>query len=216
MRGAPETKAFSDQSDLLACHYIWEQNLKQFQQQNRLSDDEKATLYAVNAAHHTTFIYVSCSMEVRETPYDAHIERFRDIVRHCKFVLESKPANRAPVAHFSFDVSIIPILHFVAIHCRCPSTRRQAVALLARNPPREGMWDPQQVVVVAKRTIELEERQVDRVTGWPVEESRMWQCVIQADMDRNGGFWARFLPVRWVGVMDENGRQKILEEFFVL
>jgi hypothetical protein len=155
-------------------------------------------------------------MEVRETLYDSHIERFRDIVRHCEFVIDSKPATQAPVAHFSFDVSITSMLYFVAIHCRCTSTRRQAVDLLARNPPREGLWDPQQVVVVLERAIELEERQVGVVTGWPAEELRIWQYVIQADIDRNGGFWASFLPARWVGVKDENGRQKTLEEFFLL
>jgi hypothetical protein len=40
--------------------------------------------------------------------------------------------------------------------------------------------------------------------------------VIDANMDRNGGFWAYFLPVGWAGQLTPDGKQKLMQEFFRL
>ncbi|KAF2128923.1 hypothetical protein P153DRAFT_28521 [Dothidotthia symphoricarpi CBS 119687] len=205
-----------NQSNLLACHHSWLQNFDLFEQNNKLSKEERVASSALKASYYSTFIYLSCSDEASETQYDAHNDQFKEIIHHARLVIDSMAPTTAYAAHYTFDISIIPQLHFVATRCRCPSTRREAVALLARNPPREGLWDSQQHVVVSRRLIEMEESQVDSVTGWPVQETRLWGCVINADMDRNGGFWTSFLPARWVGRLDQNGKPRLLEEFFVL
>ena len=67
------------------------------------------------------------------------------------------PRSSKAAAHFTFEISIIPYLFFAATYCRCPITRRECVALLERNPPREGLWDAKQCAVLARRTIEIEE-----------------------------------------------------------
>jgi hypothetical protein len=67
-----------------------------------------------------------------------------------------------------------------------------------------------------QRVIEMEEEEVDPVTGWPVERKRFWSCVINADMDRNGGFWAFFTPAAWMHERMADGRYRMREEFFVL
>jgi hypothetical protein len=172
---------------------------------------------ALKVSHYATLISVSCSSKLLETPFDAHLEHFKEINRHSKLVIDSLDKQSRPhAANFTFDIAVIPPLNLCATRCRCPATRREAVALLARNPPREGLWDSKQHVLVANRAIEIEEREVDPNTGWPVEEVRLWLCTINAEMDRNGGFWASYLPARWVGELDVNGKQKLLWEFFVV
>lgn len=109
----------------------------------------------------------------------------------------SSNTRPGPAANFTFEVSLIPSLHFSALRCRCPLTRREAISLLALNPPREALWDAEQHVAVAKREIEIEESEIDPATGWPAESSRLWCAVIDGNMDRNGGFWVTFAYAVW-------------------
>jgi hypothetical protein len=62
----------------------------------------------------------------------------------------------------------------------------------------------------------MEEGELDPETGWPVERTRLWSAVIDANMDCNGGFWAYFMPVDWVGQLTRDGKQKLMQEFFRL
>lgn len=127
-------------------------------------------------------------------------------------------------ANFTFEISIIPCLYLTATRCRCPITRRKAVSLLALNPPREGLWDAEQHLAVANRVIEIEEKEVDPDTGWPVESSRLWCAVIDGNMDQNGGFWVIFALANWVlagsqFLRGNNERRRLdaqWEEWFVL
>jgi hypothetical protein len=216
LRQEPSTESYEEKDNLVACHRIWYENMRRFEQHNKLSAEEAIATSALKASYHTTFVYVSCSASVIEKTYDAYLDHFKKIVHHARVVIDSTPPTNANTAHFTFDILIIPQLYFVATRCRCPTTRREAVALLERNPPREGLWDAQQHVVVSNRAIELEEAKVDPSTGWPVEETRIWNCTVKAGMDHNGGFWVAFIPARWIGTVDANGSQKTLYEYFVL
>ncbi|KAI4954040.1 hypothetical protein J4E91_001749 [Alternaria rosae] len=207
---------YQERDNLLACHHVWYENMRRFEKQHALSGDELIAASALKVSYHTTFVYVSCSATVIEKTYDNYLDHFKEILRHAQAIIDSRPPTNPNTAHFTFDIAIIPQLYFVATRCRCPVTRREAVALLERNPPREGLWDVQQHVVVSKRAIEMEEAEVNPDTGWPVEETRLWNCIIKAGMDRSGGFEATFLPATWIGLVDANGNQKMIREFFVL
>lgn len=100
-------------------------------------------------------------------------------------------------AHFTFEISVIPPLHFVATRCRCPITRREAVALLETNPPREGLWDVETHIAVAKRVIEIEETILDPGTGWPAERSRLWCSVHDGRGYHEGKILVTFAFAEW-------------------
>ena len=131
-------------------------------------------------------------------------------------------------ANFTFEISLVPTLHHVTVRCRCPETRREALRLLELNPPREGYWDAEVHAAVARRVIELEEREIDPETGWPAKKSRLWCAVPDSNMDRNGGFWVSFAWAWWVQEQREKGavfseRDRLMrrpdaqwEEWFVL
>lgn len=212
----PTPEDWQRKNCLLECHSAWIGKLEILEKQVQQSMEQKIAANALRASHYTTFIYVSCSMEVNEMWFDAYIDEFKTILYHANIVVDYSAHRTSYGPHFTFEISIIPQLYFVATRCRCPTTRREAVAILARNPPREGLWDSQQHVLVSNRAIEIEEDEIDSVTGWPVERTRLTSCVISADMDRNGGFWVTFLPARWVGELGPDGKQKLQQEFFHL
>jgi hypothetical protein len=202
--------------NMLSCQSGWYRALETYRDEHHLSNAEELAVSAMLLAHHATNIWNKCSLEVNETLYDAHLEDFKTMLYHGERLLNSMDLKVAQhAAKFTFEVSIIPSVYFVATRCRCPTTRRKAVALLARKPPREGLWDAEQTLMVAQRVIELEEKELDPTTGWPVEKTRLWSCVIDANMDNKGGFWARFMPVIWVYERTASGKPKILQEYFV-
>lgn len=205
------------QRDLLECHYSWRHNLNLFEKQHVLSKEELIVLSGLKISYHATLIYLSGATELRQSYFDAHLETFKKILHHGKIILDAQSHTTMPAARFTFEISIIPPLYFVATRCRCPTTRREAVSLLERNPPREGLWDAEQQALVSKRVIEMEESKLDPVTGWPVEETRLASCLIDANMDQHGGFWVSFLPARWLGVTPpEVLPTKIIWERFVM
>ncbi|CAO2655300.1 Nn.00g103640.m01.CDS01 [Neocucurbitaria sp. VM-36] len=211
------TEDLKHQRDLLDCHRSWYHNLELLERQQKLSKDEQIASSALRASYYSTFIYLTCAADVRQTPYDAFTEPFKKILHHSKIVIDSSTLPTLHAARFTFDISIIPPLYFVGCRCRSPAIRREAVALLARNPPREGLWDAEQHVVVTNRLIEMEEKEVDPETGWPVERTRFWSSVVDANMDRDGGFWVSFLLAQWLGVVGpEVLKTKLIWERFVL
>jgi hypothetical protein len=213
----PFTAEELEQHDLmLSCQADWYRALKTYRDEHHLSDTDELAVSALLMHHHATHVWALCSPEVNETLFDAHLEDFKAILHHAERILDSMDLKATQLAaKFTFEISLIPSLYFVATRCRCPTTRRKAVALLARKPPREGLWDAEQHLMVAQRAVELEEKEVDPETGWPVEKVRLWSCVIEAGMDHKGGFWAAFMPVIWVHERTPLGKPKILQEYFI-
>jgi hypothetical protein len=81
--------------------------------------------------------------------------------------------------------------------------------------------------MVARRLIELEEREVDPITGWPVEHTRIWSTMIHGEMDGNGRFPVYFAIGQWGegrgtpplppgGILPHDPSGRIWREWFVL
>ena len=51
--------------------------------------------------------------------------------------------------------------------------------------------------MVVERTIELEESEVDPISGWPVQGTRLGPTIIK-DMNETGGFWVGFRSIAWM------------------
>ena len=52
--------------------------------------------------------------------------------------------------------------------------------------------------MVARRVIEIEESEVDRETGRPVQRTRLASALIDGNIDENGGFWVSFTTASWI------------------
>lgn len=240
------TEDFKYQSYLLECHSAWLHCLQTLERHKHLSKEDKITASSLMVSYYGTYISVACAIETNQAKYDQHLENFKALNHHAKIVLNSmnpttssasssitdskslprSSSGKMPVsspktsqaANFTFEISVVPPLYFAATRCRCPVTRREAISLLLLNPPREALWDPKQHALVSERAIEIEESEVDPVTGWPVEKTRLWSVVVNGDMDGEGRFSVRFSAGSWFQgqVYGRNGEGRMWEEWFVM
>ncbi|KAF2995727.1 hypothetical protein E8E13_004765 [Curvularia kusanoi] len=216
---APSWEDLQTQAQLIACHQRWLHHVESFS--NSLppsSTVDRVSFSALKVVQYATFVHVACATSTHQTAYDAYLPTFYALLDEAEIVLDAISASKptSPAANFTFEISLVAPLSHTATRCRCPTTRRRAISLLERGPPREGLWDAEQHVLVARRTVELEERELDPESGWPVERTRLYSSVIDANMDAAGGFWVYFLPSEWIGMLDEAGKQRMLQERFVM
>lgn len=205
---------------ILQNHYTWLQALLELETSSNASTEERVSFSALKLAYYSTYTACACVTDTHEMSFDAHLSSFEALLLHAKVVVKSmgktnvvdSPRFRADVvANFAFDTALIPALYHTALRCRCPTTRREAVALLSLDIPREGLWDAQQHRIVAKRAIEIEEMEVDK-RGWPTEQARLSSSIVGLDLDENGIFRADFLFAKDLGSRID----KIWTERFVL
>lgn len=77
-----------------------------------------------------------------EMVYDSYLPEFQYITTTCARLIRSQGNAGMPKnIRFSFEIGIIPPLHFTAMKCRDPIIRREAIELLLSSPRQEGMWD---------------------------------------------------------------------------
>jgi hypothetical protein len=187
----------------------------------KFTPEDTITFSSLKTTYWGSHILTHCVEDLRQMAFDAYLPEYKKLLHYARIALDpitKAQAGSSPpaaAANFTFEIALLPALQLTAKTCRCPTTRREAVRLLSLNPPREGLWDPEQHAAVAKRVIEIEEMKVDE-KGWPLEETRIWRTIIDPNMDRNGGFWVTFCPARWIGHVDEKGQQKLIREWFTL
>ncbi|KAF2714061.1 hypothetical protein K504DRAFT_479595 [Pleomassaria siparia CBS 279.74] len=216
----PTTEDLQARIHLLNCHDSWFKALQTIECQGSLSEEDSVAASSLKVSHYTTYLALMGALDIHLTSYDAHTSSFKALNHHAKVVLDSIGTSNTPAstsssspsssgssdrslspsgsykgaaAHFTFDVTLIPMLYYAATRCRCPVTRRESVALLERELPREAVWDATQHALVAKRVIEIEESELDPKTGWPTQATRLINAGIE-DMQPDGGFWVRFIP----------------------
>ncbi|KAF2185235.1 hypothetical protein K469DRAFT_726791 [Zopfia rhizophila CBS 207.26] len=201
------------QKDILESHRAWFRALEELERKTTLSKEDAITANSLKANYYCTYIFTACATHTNQIAYDQHLDGFKALINHTRIVLDSigSTSSSSPAVNFTFEIGVILYLYFAASCCRCSVTRREAISLLERNPPREGLWDAQQHVAVTNRIIEIEESELDPVTGWLVERTRIWSTIINGDMDGNGRFQVYFA----VGLWGE-GRGRMWREWFVL
>ena len=165
----------------------------------------------------TSSIWLQAALQPSgETAFDAHRHDFELIIEHAESSLsmfmapwKTKYTGTPPV--FSFEMGVIPPLYFTATKCRDSDLRRKAISLLQRSPRREGLWDADEMVAVARRIISLEEEGLASAC-WPEEQRRVCDAtfglkrIAMADGEGNGlvvGFHFRHM----------DGSIRIQEEF---
>lgn len=190
---------YETQSYVLNAHESWLAAFEAFEHKATLSREELITAHSLKASYHCTFVFALCAPSGTQTSFDMHLDIFKAVLHHAEMYLDMKSSTTSslPGANFTFDIEILPFICFTAQYCREPITRRHAISLLERKSPREGLYDSEPNIPVMKRLVEIEEEQVDPMTGWPVERTRIWINVINGDMDEHGRFSAIFARGFW-------------------
>jgi hypothetical protein len=126
-----------------------------------------AFAYAILHKHYImTKIMIHASIwPTREWIFDSHTEDFTSIV---SMAINLRNASRsaselllgstAGMSRSMADMGWIPALYYTATKCRIHRIRLQAVRLLESAPHKEGIWDGEILSRVARKVMEIEER----------------------------------------------------------
>jgi hypothetical protein len=165
--------------------------------------------------HRVASIWLNTCLVAEETTFDKFAPDFEYIVSQAEALSEKDHRSgdrKTTSSRFSFDVSIIPSVYFVAIKCRNPSVRRKAASWLARMPRVEGMWNPMIVSKVAVMVMTIEEEKLvnrarfalpseaARIHNAEIEYRDSHSCLVTCRSKPNGikGDWHyRQSEIRW-------------------
>jgi hypothetical protein len=107
----------------------------------------------------------TCLGPACELILDSHTDDFVSIVMRSIELRKTFPSlsekaheNGTDKSKTIIDMGWIPPLYYTAIKCRIHRVRLQAIKLLASASHREGIWDARTVACVARKVMEIEER----------------------------------------------------------
>ncbi|KAJ0165466.1 hypothetical protein CTA2_11162 [Colletotrichum tanaceti] len=146
-----------------------------------LSDGERFVCWSLPVHHTVAYIMTSTALNPgNELIFDHYTHHFASIVSGSRQILDAlqpsalptptadhasspdatSPSLSAAAADCTADIGLVPPLFYVAIKCRVPRIRRQAVELLLMGERHEGLWDAVFSARLAREIITLEERGV--------------------------------------------------------
>ncbi|KAK3987945.1 transcriptional regulatory protein moc3 [Cladorrhinum sp. PSN332] len=149
-------------------------------QSTKSRDAPPGAIALIQIHTHTTYIWISTALSKHETVFDDYVDTFSAIIplateflntlttptSHRDQQLGKAPGAMASTtdtrrlqAMFTFEMSTIAPLYFVAAKCRHPMIRRAALDLLRRTPGRrENLWRANVMAAIAEHTMRLEEK----------------------------------------------------------
>ncbi|ORY11825.1 C6 zinc finger domain protein [Clohesyomyces aquaticus] len=121
-----------------------------------------------------TIMASTCHRPDDESIYDAHTEQFISIISKATEMWRVRSSGDEPprpsgssvdMPHSMCDLGWIPPLYYTALKCRNRRIRHQAVQLLESASHREGIWDSNIASSVARKVVEIEEKEFYRDSG---------------------------------------------------
>jgi hypothetical protein len=116
-----------------------------------------------------------------ESIFDSYTEQFVFLINQSVNMWKiGSPGQPLPGHYMNMsrsivDIGWIPPLYYAALKCRVHRVRLQAIRLLESASHREGIWDSKIAVCVARKVMEIEERDfyrdVDTVDDFPLSSS---------------------------------------------
>lgn len=171
-----------------------------FECSQAVSAADEIALSALWLAYFSSYSACACITDETQMAYDMRLDSFRSVFRHARVLIDSihldtsnkQDDSHSLTANFTFGTAIVPALFYAVIRCRCPAIRREAIELLGKHLPWEGLWDPEQYRIVAERVVDIEEAELD-ARGWPTQASRLYQSIVSTEVDEKDGFVVDFL-----------------------
>ncbi|KIW09183.1 uncharacterized protein PV09_00114 [Verruconis gallopava] len=181
----------------------WKTNFEYLQTHDPSTKDDQIKIGCnlLQAISTTMDIWLSAALNPNETAWDDFKNEFEDIVRLSGILVASSVRFPDELSkRFSFEMGIIPPLHFVAWKCRWPYIRRKALALLWTSPRRECLFESHRSFFCFQRVMEVEEEGLNLPPGvipgpdqLPPEEARIHQVDIAAAEPTSEGYPISFL-----------------------
>lgn len=115
----------------------------------------------------TVSIMLDTCLSPSESVFDNHTPIFQSIITQCVSIFHE--ANLLPIHQRRLsqtsgpvesvaDIGCIMPLYYTAIKCRVHRIRWQAIKMLSYLPHKEGIWDSELLACIARKLVEIEER----------------------------------------------------------
>lgn len=133
-------------------------------QGHRSAQEEKG--YQLLYTYHTmaSIMADTCLRPSDESAFDCHTNQFvlliRQLAKLWTMGSTTSPVQALPgdMSRSVIDMGWIPLLYYAATKCRIHRIRLQAIRLLESTSHREGIWDAKTAACVARKVMEMEER----------------------------------------------------------
>ncbi|KAI5244495.1 hypothetical protein E4T43_03830 [Aureobasidium subglaciale] len=158
------------QLHLLSELSVWNNSMANLvKSRNPFKDEDNRMEKMLRIQQTAACIWLSRCTELEEQGFDAYLPDFASIVKWARILATPSPdaddclhtrlasLSMANTSRFSLNMAYIPPLYLVAIKCRDPITRREAISILEETNGREGLWDARLHAKVARRLVEVEE-----------------------------------------------------------
>ncbi|VUC26086.1 unnamed protein product [Clonostachys rosea] len=160
------------QRDLDKWLYAFE-TLKATFSQGRMGYEEKKGYGILPVYHNLATIMAGVCLSLgNESAFDAYTTQFVVMVNQMAqlWMVSQHSSSRRPgspdrrlgtflnMAHSYADIGWIPALFYTATKCRVHRVRLQAIRLLECSSHREGIWDSQIAACIARKAMQMEER----------------------------------------------------------
>ncbi|OAL18011.1 hypothetical protein AYO22_11079 [Fonsecaea multimorphosa] len=118
-------------------------------------EDEVERYSLLHVVYGYYFILVCTGLSMYETDFDEFFPMFQNMVDHASRIIAPKSEELRPV--FMFETRVIPSLFGVAVKCRHPVIRRQAISLLRNGTQVENTWRADTMADIAEWSVGIEE-----------------------------------------------------------
>jgi len=116
------------------------------------------TVLLAKINHATVTLMLQTLFAATEMLYDAYTPQFAHILSLTEALVSTTSRKKLHPSAPSFEQGIIVPLSFIIMKCRQVGLRKRALQLLRQAPEREGMWNRDSVLRVAKLKVSIEER----------------------------------------------------------
>ncbi|KAL3465214.1 hypothetical protein BJX64DRAFT_70856 [Aspergillus heterothallicus] len=125
--------------------------------------EHRGVIATLHMTYKSMLILTRTALSPTEKIYDAHEADFADIIAHTPTALAATARETGHQPPFVFDMGSGTPLFITILKCRSPSMRRQALHLLRRAPPVQGMYFSQSVSDFLTAIVAVEERGCDGI-----------------------------------------------------
>lgn len=147
---------------------IWKSQLDELLKTVSLPRMEVTGVNLIKAAFKAIRMWIESFLYPSESIWDGYKHEYEQILDLVSSALhDSVRFPDQASKSFAFEMPMIPLLHFVAMKCRWPHLRRQAIEYLGECPQRECMFTSRYSILVAEKVMEIEE------LGLPVGRNRI-------------------------------------------
>ena len=143
----------------------WAESLARLKLRNlgRWSQRELLRIQFLDFYHHKILITLECQSMTTETYWDQHMEHMAEDLALCQVVVQNPMIYDSAVLHplqidFEKSPGVVAAASQIAVACRDPQLRRQAVEVIRRHHHQCGHNDNCAIAVMVDLIIELEEQ----------------------------------------------------------